>query len=144
MHLAGLTKRTAIMSAMLSVLSLAGCLGSNPPTWEAADLSAPEGILGRYEAVESIGSEVNDIQLDVFLEDDTYVAARYEKRDGIWTKDSEDVFRVVHMNDNRYLAIDYADDNVFYSFLYSDEPAPGQFTLRQMEMAPGFRGMSTT
>jgi len=138
MHLARQTKQMPILLATLSVL-LAGCLGSNPPTWEAADLKAPDGILGRYEVVESIGGNINTIQLDVFLEDDTYVAARYEKVDGEWTKDSEDVFRVVHMNDNRYLAIDYSDANTFYSFLYSDQPARGQFTLRQMEMTPSFR-----
>jgi len=139
MSIAGYRKRMSIVLAALAGLLQAACLGSNPPTWEAADLKAPDGILGRYAAVETIGAEVKDIQIDVFLEDDTYVAARYENVDGTWTKDSEDVFRLVQMKDKRYLAIDYADDNVFYSFLYSDQPAPGQFTLRQMEMIPSFR-----
>ena len=139
MHRAGPSKRIAILIATLVGLLQAGCLGSTPPTWQASDLKAPDGILGRYDVVETIGSEVNNIQIDVLLKDDTYVAERYELVEGEWTKDSEDVLRVVHMNGNRYLAIDYADENVFYSFLYSDDPAPGQFTLRQMEMAPGFR-----
>ncbi len=136
MHVAGSSKRLSILIATLAGLMQAACLGSSPPIWEAADLKAPDGILGRFEAVETLGAETNIVQIDVSLEDDTYVATRFEKTEGVWAKDSEDVFRIVHMGGNRYLAIDYAEESVFYSFLFSDQPGPGQFTLRQLEMSP--------
>lgn len=136
MRLTGRSNQLSIPMAILCCLLQAACLGSSPPTWEAADLKAPDGIIGRFEVIETLATETNNIQVDVYLEDDTYVAAHYEKVDGAWSKDSEDVFRVVHLNNNRYLAIDYAEENVFYSSLYSDHPAPGQFTLRQLEMSP--------
>lgn len=136
MHVAGHSNRPSVLIAVMLGLLQAACLGSTPPTWEAADLKAPDGILGRFEVIETLGADTNNIQVDVYLEDDTYVAAHYEKVEGGWSKDSEDVFRVVHLSNNRYLAIDYAEENVFYSFLYSDHPAPGQFMLRQLEMDP--------
>ncbi len=136
MRLAGSSNQLSILITTLFGLLQTACLGSSPPTWEAADLKAPDGIVGRFEVVETLGTETNNIQVEVYLDDDTYVAAHYEKVEGAWSKDSEDVFRVVHMNNNRYLAIDYAEEDVFYSFLYSDQPAPGQFTLRQLEMSP--------